>query len=758
LLIILLAPLFLITEKIKAADYYWVGGTGNWDDFANHWATTSGGTVFHTSNPSTTDNVIFDANSFPTADDTVYVNVSLIYCNDMDWSNVQNHPTFFSAINPYNFINIFGSLMLSANINWSFQLAYVNFKAASPAKIFKTANLVLANTSFTFDGVGGEWGLLDSLTGSSLPSAYLHYKNGTFNSNGNVIMGFTNIEFFSSSNLTIDFSNSEVNCQNWDVSNGTIQIPINLSNSKISCSAIHHNGTVNNNLFYNEVITGSISGNGNHYKYIRTNSFTGGSNTVDQIIFINTGTLFGGGNNFAKAIYQGSYLTVYGDDTYDTLFLNYPGQLIRLVSGTTTTINDLFIANSTIANAIQFQTNTPGSQATIFKSSGTVCLDNLRVKDINVTGGAAFYAGANSVDLGNNSGWIFSSCPSLPVSDVWPGDANNDLVADNNDVLNVGLAYGETGPVRAGGSNVWSAQPATDWSGYFLSTINKKHADCNGDGLVDNNDTTAILLNYGLTHPPRLADPNSNQSNAPLLYLVANPDTTAEGDTIEVHIFLGTQAIPVDFIYGIAFTINFDTALVDTSYMPFDYTGSWLGTPGIDLLTFEKKLFSQGKVDVALTRTDHLNQAGYGYLGKTGIVIVDNVGAKMSTLTYVTLPLSISNVRALTASEFYLTIATNGENVEIDTLGFTGIGQPELLNQMISIYPNPVKDVLTINSGSAKLNSLEIYNSLGQMMLNEKISSPKINLGTQNFEQGIYLLKLVTDTGLVNRKFSVVRK
>ena len=47
-----------------ADDFYWVGGTGSWSDFASHWATTSGGVVFHPNAPTDADDVIFDANSF----------------------------------------------------------------------------------------------------------------------------------------------------------------------------------------------------------------------------------------------------------------------------------------------------------------------------------------------------------------------------------------------------------------------------------------------------------------------------------------------------------------------------------------------------------------------------------------------------------------------------------------------------------------------------------------------------------------------
>ncbi len=44
-------------------NHYWVGGTGNWSDAANHWASTTGGAPGSAGVPGATDNAIFDANS-----------------------------------------------------------------------------------------------------------------------------------------------------------------------------------------------------------------------------------------------------------------------------------------------------------------------------------------------------------------------------------------------------------------------------------------------------------------------------------------------------------------------------------------------------------------------------------------------------------------------------------------------------------------------------------------------------------------------
>ena len=116
--------------------------------------------------------------------------------------------------------------------------------------------------------------------------------------------------------------------------------------------------------------------------------------------------------------------------------------------------------------------------------ANSICVDYLNIKENNALGTGTHNAGANSVNAGANSGWQFSSCS--VISDVWPGDANYDLTVNNFDVLNIGLAFNETGPVRVGATNNYVAQPATDWSSFFQSGVNKKHADCNGDDFVRN--------------------------------------------------------------------------------------------------------------------------------------------------------------------------------------------------------------------------------------------------------------------------------
>ena len=108
---------FFFFTSLFAQDYYWVGGSGNWSDYDNHWATSSGGTTFHTQAPTSSDNVIFDVNSFDSFGQVVTLDEHA-NCLSMDWTGVTNFPVIDG--NDHD-MNIYGSLTLSADMTADFE-------------------------------------------------------------------------------------------------------------------------------------------------------------------------------------------------------------------------------------------------------------------------------------------------------------------------------------------------------------------------------------------------------------------------------------------------------------------------------------------------------------------------------------------------------------------------------------------------------------------------------------------------------------
>jgi hypothetical protein len=78
---------------------------------------------------------------------------------------------------------------------------------------------------------------------------------------------------------------------------------------------------------------------------------------------------------------------------------------VNITSGATQTYTSL-IAIGTPASKITIQSVTPGSAATLSKSSGFTVIRNITLKDITASGGATFYA-LGTTNVSGNTGWAF---------------------------------------------------------------------------------------------------------------------------------------------------------------------------------------------------------------------------------------------------------------------------------------------------------------------------------------------------------------
>jgi hypothetical protein len=126
------------------------------------------------------------------------------------------------------------------------------------------------------------------------------------------------------------------------------------------------------------------------------------------------------GNVYRAQIYNG----IGGTLVFDANFTSKP------VGANTFTESSTNAATVTINGAaaqagdgrVLIAASTPGTAATVSVASGTVQSNYLSLQDSTATGGATFYAGANSANISNNTGWNFSNATtggsSLPLTGV----------------------------------------------------------------------------------------------------------------------------------------------------------------------------------------------------------------------------------------------------------------------------------------------------------------------------------------------------
>ena len=85
-----------------------------------------------------------------------------------------------------------------------------------------------------------------------------------------------------------------------------------------------------------------------------------------------------------------------------------------------------------------------------------------------------------------------------------------------------------------------------------------------------------------------------------------------------------------------------------------------------------------------------------------------------------------------------------------------GVGIDEVEGSAVSIYPNPANNVINVNA-TATIDNVEIYTIAGQKVGNYTANNTNTTISTANLTSGLYLMKIHTENGVINKKFSVVR-
>lgn len=99
--------------------------------------------------------------------------------------------------------------------------------------------------------------------------------------------------------------------------------------------------------------------------------------------------------------------------------------------------------------------------------------------------------------------------------------------------------------------------------------------------------------------------------------------------------------------------------------------------------------------------------------------------------------------KARYGNEFYIKYLYSTDGVE------------ENMAQNVSIYPNPAKDMLTIKAEN--ITDVVIFNSLGQKVFAQTFDGNEVTIDINNFDAGIYMVRINADGNEVTRKISVIR-
>ena len=660
----LLFGLLLSCKLTLGADYYWVGGSGNWQDYSNHWATSSGGNQFYSSPPSNFDNVWFDSNSLSNGDSIVLDSGITHQCYNFNFNC--GGGTFYMRAEGlgYGDLEIWSNVSIADSLIWfdlqKLDYSVVNLQGSSAIINAPKTKFYQMNIYSTF---------MVTMQSDLTVAHYLTFYSGA--------------PQFVTNNYTLSVT---------DIMNDLGSIP----DIRLGSSDLIIGGSLDVTNIDADSAHFIIDGWFQLYKPIHIHKIT----VLQNAAFENN---YGGLTNQGLVVdemhlngeyYSGSFhdtihtLHCYGNAYFsslvcDTLILSKSPYFSEFLFDTLE-VNQYMAVSSKPGYNIDFVTIS-SNPAELIVQMDTVCLDFMNLAGINAAGTAVYYAGSYSTDMGGNTGWNFSSCAPL-VSGVWPGDVNGNLVTDNLDLIWLGQGVGNTGLARDSVSILYISHSSTDWPSWVVSQLNMKQADCNGNGIVDTSDAAAITQNYGLTHPAFVAPPSFNfpftTGGAPLYFDMTQSSFTA-GNTYSVPVVYGLPGGSMNQLYGIAFDIAYNTSQIDPASVSLSFPNSWLGnaTNSMDIV---HNFPAFGKLEAAVTRFNLSDANGAGTIAILTFTLRPTATGSLQ--------LSFNDITAVLSSGFQMPV----QAVSIPVTPIS-VGLEESGNLNFSIYPNPATELVYIS-------------------------------------------------------------
>lgn len=351
------------------ADRYWVGGSGNWGDTAK-WSTSSGGAGGATL-PTSGRDVAFDANSNTGADPfTVTVNVNS-KCKGLDATAVDGVMTLAGSSS----LEIYGSVALPATnfeATFSGTLIFTGFTSSTTTtidfngNIFPSALLVFESTSS-----GVRWRLLSAITVG---------EDVTIRHNGN----------------TLDLNGFLLTCDS------LIKITTAISTITVGAGGgIVLTGKAGIFSYSSGTLTFTDPENADIY----LTSTSGSRVLLGSTRALTMGNLIIGGATGTGATQINGSHTFGGISSVKTV-----AHTLNFIDGTTQNIGE-FTARGSSGALLTIQCTTAGGYTFNLTRPDPVNTNYISVSRCTATPAESWYAGVNSTDGGDNTGWIFDQSP-----------------------------------------------------------------------------------------------------------------------------------------------------------------------------------------------------------------------------------------------------------------------------------------------------------------------------------------------------------
>ena len=375
-------------QERSAATFYWVGGSGNWND-TDHWSFSSGGPPSGCL-PTAVDDVIFDGMSFNAVGQIVTINVPSAFCHTMDWRGISQAARLEQLAGQSDLsLHVYGSLYFSLLTENAFD-GDVHFESAHGRNEIASANNEYVK-NVIFGSARGMWTLIDELDVNDT----LYFNSGHLITDDQELECF---EFFSETSSP----------RSLELGNSIMRIVPSTKNMYLGSSM-----RINATNFTIDPGTSTVLAEHNTYMYF----YHGGQIDFYRVIFQGHGGINISGPTTtirnAHFHHDGDFR---GEIQTDTLTFS-PAKAYWMYMDSKITV-DSMSAHGSCDGAIFISGYPKGITGTVEKNNGTLEVTNTMLEGIIGLGGASFLARA-SQDLGSNQGWTFMDAQSRTL--YWVG-------------------------------------------------------------------------------------------------------------------------------------------------------------------------------------------------------------------------------------------------------------------------------------------------------------------------------------------------
>ncbi|MGH1337979.1 MAG: T9SS type A sorting domain-containing protein [Aureispira sp.] len=339
------------------------------------------------------------------------------------------------------------------------------------------------------------------------------------------------------------------------------------------------------------------------------------------------------------------------------------------------------------------------------------------------------------------------TCPmgsNCVINCVYPGDANNNGIANDFDILEMGLHYNQTATPRALAGNRWYPyNPPTP--------VTNAYVDADGFGQVDTFDLLANTQNWDLRHSLYTGVPEGSNvvggdlyfKQTAVLPIFPVPSVLGVGESFKLEPHLGDTSNALT-MQGVTYRVRYDANVLehfDRNYAPTIGQGGWLNDDGA--VVFYRKIQENGLMHFVTSRLDNGDFTGQG---------------RMDVLDFRVKPTTVVGTDTLYTQvcfENYQAVQANGSILPIESTCITlAYADPTLRMvqvaaqaPVIHLYPNPAQELINIDLGAAFAERVEVLDMLGQQVQVHQEVQGLFKLQRKQLPKGMYLVRVSFENG-----------